>query len=95
MFRDICIQAYSSVKAPGAGETLGGVKLNHDPFRAIKAPAALDPGAERERDLAQLPSQPQAASGPATELTQDPDVDMIDTENQPDRRTPPVSVLGF
>ena len=68
----------------GAGETLGGMKLNHDPFSAIKHPPA-DPMAERETDLAQLPSQPQAASGPATELSQDPDVDMVDTENQPDR----------
>ena len=68
----------------GAGEMLGGIKLNHDPFSAIKQPPA-DPMAERETDLAQLPSQPQAAFGPATELSQDPDVDMVDTENQPDR----------
>ncbi len=67
-----------------AGDALGGIKLNHNPFSAIKQPPA-DPTAERETDMAQLPSQPQAASGPATELTQDPDVDMLDTENQPDR----------
>lgn len=70
-----------------AGDALGGVKLNHNPFSAIKQPS-LDPTVERETDLAQLPSQPQAASGPATELTQDPDVDMLDTENQPDRQCP-------
>ena len=68
----------------GTGDTLGGIKLNHDPFSAIKPPPS-DPTAERETDTAQLPSQPQAASGPATELTQDPDVDMVDTDNQPDR----------
>ena len=67
---------------------MGGIKLNHDPFSAIKQPAMLDPEAERETDLAQLPSQPQAGCGPATELTQDPDVDMVDTENQPDRYLP-------
>ena len=70
-----------------AGDALGGIKLNHNPFSAIKQPPA-DPTAERETDMAQLPSQPQAASGPATELTQDPDVDMLDTENQPDRQAP-------
>ena len=68
---------------------MGGIKLNHDPFSAIKQPSTLDPEAERETDLAQLPSQPQAACGPATELTQDPDVDMVDTENQPDRYLAP------
>ena len=70
-----------------AGDALGGVKLNHNPFSAIKQPSS-DPTVERETDMAQLPSQPQAASGPATELTQDPDVDMLDTENQPDRQVP-------
>jgi hypothetical protein len=60
------------------------MKLNHDAFSGIKQPPA-DPLAERETDLVQLPLQPQAASGPATELSQDPDVDMVDTENQPDR----------
>ena len=80
-----------------AGDTLGGIKLNHNPFSAIKQPPE-DPTAERETDLAQLPSQPQAASGPATELTQDPDVDMVDTENQPDRQglcSPNCAVLRF
>ena len=78
---------YRSLRSHSAGDALGGIKLNHNPFSAIKQPSA-DPAAERETDMAQLPSQPQAASGPATELTQDPDVDMLDTENQPDRQAP-------
>ena len=81
----LLLEQMSSKDTHCVGDALGGIKLNHDPFSAIKQPSTLDPEAERETDLAQLPSQPQAACGPATELTQDPDVDMVDTENQPDR----------
>jgi len=96
MQKSLCHLSHFAVSIPGVhgtGDTLGGIKLNHDPFSAIKPPPS-NLTAERETDTAQLPSQPQAASGPATELTQDPDVDMVDTDNQPDRRVLlPVIVL--